>query len=256
MSRKWSENEKIFLIDNYGNIRAADIASSLNRTTSSIVWKAKTLNLKTNYKLHRIYNVNEEYFELPTINNSYWAGFIAADGNLKKNKNLVRIKISKNDIILLNRFRSEVDYNGRIKEIYGKYVELSIDGVRNWKVDLLRNFNITENKTLTLQPPNIDNNDMIISYICGYIDGDGCISNDNNNVIIDLVGTEYVINWIYCKLESILGIKLRGRVRKSGKVYLLRFSNNHALILYKYMKSININVLDRKWDKIKKHYNE
>lgn len=43
--KRWSEEEEVYLIENYGKIDTKEIASKLQRTVASINWRAKSLNL-------------------------------------------------------------------------------------------------------------------------------------------------------------------------------------------------------------------
>jgi hypothetical protein len=63
----------------------------------------------------RSYNLNTAYFSEPTIRNSYWAGFIAADGCLTR-KGALRIALSIKDREHLEKLKSELNFSGPIRD--------------------------------------------------------------------------------------------------------------------------------------------
>jgi hypothetical protein len=81
---RWTENEDNLITMNYAKTPIEHLCNLLpKRTKSAIRTRAKKLgaSLRAGEK-QRIYSVNENYFASPTIDNCYWAGYIAADGCL------------------------------------------------------------------------------------------------------------------------------------------------------------------------------
>ena len=203
---------------------------------------------------------NDNYFSIPNIENSYWAGFIAADGNIStriSSNKILTIGLSIKDKKHLENFKSSIKYSGNIKEkintVKGKkyktcYIYLySANQICN---DLLLNFNITPRKSLTLQPPNLIELEHQLAYIIGYIDGDGCISYCRNKYLrLQLIGTNNFLQWINTIYNNI------GHIRKvkNTNIYELAYNGQNAKSILWNLKNFiiknNILVLKRKWNK-------
>lgn len=220
------------------------------------------------------YTKNNNYWKTPTVENSYWAGFIAADGNLTiqtRGAYVLRIGISESDRVLLDNFKAAIEYTGPIstakKQIYvykegnksnkpvgytihGKpSVHIQIAASQQYYDDLAKWFNITPKKTLTLQPPNITDEEMIKAYIVGLIDGDGHHNprkKDRNRFrrVFKILGTEALLLWMRDQL-TIPQIK----VANDGAIFRLDFSNSTADRVYEYLlpTAIRVKALQRKW---------
>lgn len=149
---------------------------------------------------------NDNYFSIPNERNSYWAGFIAADGNIFKN----RLTISQSDYDKIKQFSNEIDCNAKIslrnsRLSVKKHYCIQIVSNKLTK-DLLDNFNIPEKKSLILEPP-ILNRKLSLCYLAGLIDGDGSIgqySNGNGYKIITvyLASTKKNVSMVfrYCRI--------------------------------------------------------
>ena len=222
------------------------------------------------YRLQRKYNVNDNFFENPDILNSYWAGFIAADGCIieGKKQNQLSIGLSKKDFDHLNLFKNDIDFNGPIKNNYIKKIykneekifESSQLYITSQKIsdDLYKNFNITPRKSLTLLPPNLSDTNLIDAFICGYIDGDGCVYLYKNNVrniqdslSISIVGTYEIVLWIKERFSQILG-KEFGSIQKNHNseknTYVYRIGQSKGVReIFKHFYNLNVPKLKRKW---------
>ncbi|MEW6125631.1 MAG: LAGLIDADG family homing endonuclease [Acidobacteriota bacterium] len=162
-------------------------------------------------KNRAIYNKDSSYFKLPNPENSYWAGFIAADGCLYAKKNQLLLYTAQKHRDHLRRFASAVQYDGPIVEMkknksafqsYSSLAGLQICGVSEWLRDLELNFNVTPKKSHTLQPPTLADNDCILAFVVGYLDGDGCINlfdKDRKQPYVSITftsGSEDILAWI------------------------------------------------------------
>lgn len=250
----WSDEEKSYLKQNYGQIKTTELASILNRTVASIHGKAKQLNIKADlHKLFTKFTVNESYFSIPNINNCYWAGFIAADGCVSK-KNLLEINLGKKDKCILERFIEQVDYKGVVKTNKGK----TFDNVRiaiscpQWISDLNNNWNITKQKTGTLKPPNLTELEHKLSYIIGYIDGDGSVYKlkKEKHICLSICGNKEILEWIsktLFLLEDIDRYK-ETNLYYSCNIHQIRYVAKRARNLLNKLKNIKTPYkLERKW---------
>lgn len=61
---------------------------------------------------------DKDYFSPPTVSNSYWAGLLAADGNIAHTKGQSRISISLSatDRQTLVSLTDEIHYDGQLQE--------------------------------------------------------------------------------------------------------------------------------------------
>ena len=216
------------------------------------------------------YSKNDNYFSSSTVQNSYWAGFIGADGCISKSHNIyssLKIKLKDTDKNHLLNFKEDIDYTGPIidniakkpkKDSY-KYKKqhynqstIQIYSAKQIISDLNSNFNITPQKSLILQPPNLTNKDEILSYIIGYIDGDGHISNGKPR--LSIVGNKEILDWI----NNIFNNSGKVYSEKRSKSYYLQFNIKDSIkILVKLQNIItkyNLKVLDRKWNKIREYF--
>lgn len=200
----------------------------------------------------REFEVNDTFFHIPNKLNSYYAGFIAADGNIRKDtENVLTISLASKDKEALTTFIDYLQSNYNVKDgIFNSrypYSYLSITSIDICQ-DLRYNFNITPQKSFTLVPPNLDDKDLIDSYIVGLIDGDGCIGITGSRFYISLMGTLEIITWVKYRFEEILGKDISNPFHISDKnSYTLRISDKNARILYNYYNNIDVPKLRRKW---------
>jgi hypothetical protein len=197
-------------------------------------------------------------------NSAYWAGFIAADGNLSHyNKSrtpglIINLKGSEGHI--LERFIKDCKFTGKVcyKSVYSKqtckYYDISsvwIYGTHKWMQDLQEIYNITPKKSLTLQPPNIENHEQIKSFITGYIDGDGGIRQNNKGrgVYLQVLGTLPMLNWMLDQF-TLYGLTGKTNIGVAGtsKVYSFVIHGKRTLPVLNSLLSVDVPRLDRKWD--------
>ena len=213
------------------------------------------------------YDVNENFFTTPNVVNSYWAGFIAADGciitNGSNHRLNLRVKLALKDIIILEKLKHDIEYTGVVESYKEKSLGKLWDKVRlsicSHKIceDLIQNFNVTQRKTYTLQPPPNLNNDETLAYIAGYIDGDGSISITKENYpCIQVHGTKAIVTWISQIIKQTLNFAKIGGFNKrpNEKVHSYRFKGTNVIKFAQHIfsiKEIQSRLLERKWDKLR-----
>lgn len=173
----------------------------------------------------RKYNLNEDYFKyIDTNNKAYILGFIFADGSV--NKNYLSIKLSKNDIEILEFIKKELEYDGNIRNyiINGReYVDLTI--CSNRMINDLKKYNIIPNKTYSVDcMPELD--EYQISFIRGFFDGDGSIYVYNKRGF-----NEYTINFSNNRnvLSDLKKFLMKMNI-SSGNIRM-RYNNNISCML-------------------------
>lgn len=247
--KKWQKKEIQYLLENFGKIKAKDIAQTLGRSFNAVHKKAQSLNLIGDQGINRKYSIDEQYFKIPNVENSYWAGFIAADGCVTGG--YLKIMLQLSDVIILERFKTAIKYDGPIY-IDKKRNRCSLEiHKKSITSDLHNIWSITERKSLTLKPPVQNLNDeCFISFIVGIIDGDGSIYFEKNNYLrISLLGTKDILQWIKNRLQ------INSSLQKIGNIYKLKYSGKYAHILISKINHPKQSFLERKWLKVLTEYN-
>ena len=200
------EKEKM-LIDLYQNgVSISELSKEylLHRTTLQLMFKRNNIPLhfkKTKFKC------NKNFFNEYTNDSCYWAGFILADGNIAKNRNMLQICLAKIDGKHLENFLHSINSEELDKiKYYEKYVTLKLC-VDEFKNDLLNNFDIGPQKTFSSFISDKIPKDKIKHFIRGYFDGDGSIIKSKYKSI-NFVGTVKVLNKIAYEIKEI-GIILK-----------------------------------------------
>lgn len=258
----WSQQEIEILKLHYGKIKKEELLKFLpGRSLKGIAWQAQKHRLVANRSItNKHTSVNEDFFRDINPVTCYYAGLIAADGCIAKDRN--SFTLHQKDIEVLGKFKNNISYTGIIsrRQISGKednYCHSINITSRKLVNDLEIFFNIIPKKSLILKPPSNLDYFHSLCFILGYIDGDGYISivktkRQNPYMLIGALGTKETCYWI----KSVLGVG-RVDIRKDSKNIIYRYNCSHSkafqLIgvfreIYQ-LKDIRIN---RKWDK----YNE
>lgn len=197
------------------------------------------------------YQRNQKYFCQPTIQNSYWAGFIAADGyiGIRDGKpSILRVTVKKSDEQHLLALKDDIEYTGPLTS-NGECVEL---GIYSQEIveDLDFGFNITNAKTFTLHSPTNLSPECRLAFIKGFIDGDGCISTQQKGryrTISIGCASERFLKWVRKQLQVITPFTARVRKVTNKQFYTIMISGSHADKIYQELKQLPTRCLDRKW---------
>jgi intein-encoded DNA endonuclease-like protein len=128
----------------------------------------------------RKYELDENYFSVLNRISSYYLGFIAADGHITnyiRKQNHLIINIIESDREILEKIKNQLAYNGKIYNVpkNNGQNQVSIRICSNKLKNDINEYINTNNKTFDLQwCKNISDN-LIIDFIRGYFDGDGCV---------------------------------------------------------------------------------
>lgn len=193
--------ENVILKSKEIGISEKDICINLGINPKNLYYYKKKYDLlentrgkSINSRKKREYYINDNFFEIPNLLNSYWAGFLAADGNISRDYCTLTIGLSAKDRIVLENFIRDTDSNYKIKNYKSNGCDCVGLAITSAKIcqDLKNNFNITDRKSLTLIHPNLTT-DLSDSFIVGYIDGDGTIglynSKKQKSLSLSLLGT-------------------------------------------------------------------
>lgn len=264
----WNDTELDLLKDLWVNEHSMDnlLKAFPNRTYSSLMSMARLLGIKTHGSVDRSRKGNLYYLNDINSDNSYWWGFIMADGCFTK-RNELSIKISKKDnnhlALLANKLITDI-------HIYDDMVHLTIGDsylIPKWK----DKFNMLNAKTYN--PPNLEmfyTEDLFIKFFIGFTDGDGCIwiSNKQQNtpsthfrIEIHTAWTDTLIKWKsllkeFYDIESTIKIVTRPvseyRKKETEYVQLIINYKQDRLKLYEFSKTCEYK-LKRKWNQLKFH---
>lgn len=222
----------------------SNIANQLN-ISSTKVWNILKSN---NVEIRRKHSkIDEMYFDNPnTEKAAYWAGFIAADGYIYNLGKYVRIEINIKDKQHLELLGNDIGKN--VTE-YDKHNSCKLTISSKHIVDTLRQYQITQNKSLTLQFPTNINVDNIHHFIRGYFDGDGCFFKNyqilgNNDFLFGIVNS--------LPFECCYSITKP----KNSNYYLLRVRKKSFEQFFDFMYKDATIYLDRKYQKQLAFYNK
>ena len=217
---------------------------------------------------HRWNTLNETFFDVPTKDNCYWAGFIAADGCIVRPTGL-SLQLAIKDIALLHQLGKTLEWKGQVRE----YERWTSNKRRKMRIAVLavsskalvqalyRNFSITPRKSLTLQPPSIQDPDLVKAFILGYIDGDGSIGiwGKTRSPTLKVLGTRELLDWVSTHFNTFCPAKKLAAPRKKGAGYegnqwVYCVSGKRAIDLVRFLRTGSVQGLDRKWGILENDY--
>lgn len=274
----WTEEKIQYLKDNYGKITRRELSKVLEIPEHIIYKKTKELNIcfksgknptgTKHFSRRKVY-LNDNFFEIPNLLNSYWAGFIAADGNIRKDEKELNIQIGQKDVEHLERFIKDIEFDGKMS-VYTRKNDIKMCNAHfpSSKIvtDLKNNFNIIPRKSLVLNPPQNLTNEQKDAYIIGYIDGDGCIrkfkTKHNEYISIDSRGTLEINQYIRTRIIEILepnkeifgnrfnygAISYEKKDKQESKNHCrFKITGKASIILIEHFSKYNVPFLKRKW---------
>jgi len=251
---KWENTDIDFLKNNYNNFSSSELEQKLNRTWIAI--KLKSISLGVNRDAKFLRNSNLEILLNGSNESLYWIGFILADGHIDTILNRLSIAIALKDYIQLEKLSNYL--NTSIIKYYSNCRVSCQDQTNIPK--LIQLFKIKSRKTY--EPPDFNlynlNNDQWVSLFCGFIDGDGSIKKQTNRNSSRITikchsswknNLEFMENKLYSILLNTTSCKLT-KINNYGYAQLSFTKNLLNNNLKKYGISLNIPLLDRKWNNI------
>lgn len=162
-----------------------------------------------------IYDHNRQFFDSINESSSYWAGFLAADGNINCSRDNRRLACVLKDRDHVEKLKISLNATNPIK-IY-----------KNndcFHLNLELNFNITKQKTFTLCHPELNNECDIRAFIRGYFDGDGSLYLVKDAIQISFVGTLNIIQWILDMIRLYIDPNIKGCIDTTKSIHRVRFT--------------------------------
>lgn len=270
----YTDKELNYIRDNYKNMTYKEITEKLNefneikKTEKQVRTKASVIGLS---KQKHVYN--RRFFQnIDSEVKAYWLGFIFADGWIsfgRKNDSIVNaevgIELHKRDKSHLEKFVNHL--NGNVEVLDHLQVDREIKGVfvkggtyssllRLYSVemarDLVRN-GVVENKTYKDDYPLIEDSELFVHFLRGFMDGDGCISVTSNSRNVHLTNANLkFLEHVQCVLSEKFNIESKTYKEYETK-YRLNFNRLNGEKLLNLLYSNCSVYLDRKILKSKEY---
>lgn len=192
----------------------------------------------------------------------YWAGFLAADGSFSGAEgNRVRLTLSTKDELHLIKFTEYIgsNYQHGVNNTGHPYITTSKQ-CKNTVPLYKDKFDFKKQKTYN--PPKsleVEDDDLFLSFLIGFIDGDGCISKQSGGRKDSSIQIKCHESWrgflgdmlrrVYKLSET--NMKTKMNLTKDKKYCIMNLSNYKVIHMLK-NKTVDLDlpVLKRKWDNI------
>lgn len=242
--------------ENYTNLKLQGLKRAEIANEFSIPeWKLKKHIAANNWGKASPVIGNESAFDDYSEESCYWAGFIAADGNVDS-KNRIRVMLKYDDILHLEKLREYLKSTHSISSNTTTYNRCSFEITSAHIREMLEfNFNIVPNKTDKYKLPSIPKA-YLRHYVRGYFDGDGsiCESLSNINSITATLyatfssGSAEFIKSLYNRLNTELNLGGHLQDFNTRKKWQIKYNTNDAKSLLAWMYENSTVYLERKYN--------
>jgi hypothetical protein len=202
-----TEEQKQKIISLYAEHKTLDKTSEiLNISLETLRQYCIENNIE--YQKRGKYDCNHNFFGEDTEQSFYWAGFLAADGNVEKESNRIKLELAIKDVDHLYKFQRDIQSTAEIKtytrtETRPQFKKSSYDYCKirfnsaQMVKDLLR-FGITSGKSKTYDVPSwIFEHHLSNHFFRGLIDGDGWTYLEKGHSNFGLCGSHLAMKTIY-----------------------------------------------------------
>ena len=184
----------------------------------------------------RRYHFVDGYFNDYTEENSYWMGFISADGHVGVKRGRIEIKIHSKDVDRLIAFRNVVKGDFPIYR-YNTRPHVSVVMFSREMIDDLTEKRIGPKAPALRIPLNIPDT-CVRHFIRGCFDGDGSISlsrapNGSLRPTFQILGSKCLLEWMSKKLVGQAGVESSINVRLMEGCWALCIGSRRSLIKIK-----------------------
>lgn len=243
------------------NLSPENVKYFLNKNNISIRNFSEAATLSN---MNRALKKNDNFFAIETHDMAWVLGFLASDGNIRKDNNTIKIALSRKDREILVRIKELIEIENEVKD-YTTYDGYDCSSLiwtsAQQKVDLAK-YGIIPNKTFILKPPYALKKEFWIDYIRGYFDGDGSINlikNSNGRGYGNLrwqicSATKEILEWIvdfFYEEYNIPKINIQSQ-QKEHILYSIQYSTSSTEKIYEILYNDSKMFLQRKKD----HYEE
>jgi hypothetical protein len=203
----------------------------------------------------------QNYFSEENHNMAWLVGFLAADGSIEKDRNIIKLSLSTVDREILEKIRQEIGLKSEVKDYItqaGYQVSKIQWSSEQHKKDLAK-YGVIPQKTFKLKPPLSLDRKYWIDYIRGFFDGDGSItllSNNYNTLSWQITSaTKEILEWIvdfFYEEYDIPKVNVHSFQRNTSTLYILQYSTNASKEIFKHLYTDNSLFLARKKEKYQK----
>lgn len=267
----WNEEDSNSLKEYYEN-KSKDFLLNIipDKTWGAIVAKGKKLGLKRkDFDSATRRKGEAEKLLNGSFQSYYFIGLLFADGYF--NKTTIRLSQSYKNREVVHNFAKYLGIQSFVKESekVEKIKILNRDTVKNgicyvqFKNKIVLNelakifdIKLKKGETKTYNPPNVSvfnkmTDNEFISFLIGFIDGDGSIPDKKNKTISISANKNWeraILNWRK-RLTPILRKKFTEKsvYIKNNDVYFRVYGDEEFMYFYKFIKDNNLVVMKRKW---------
>jgi intein/homing endonuclease len=251
------------------NTEITKILNIQHRTVANHLKKSINYCALSNMSMiKRTYTLNENFFnEIITEEQSYWLGFLFADGYVYSSKKpnngkfarQLKIVLNHEDIDHLYKFKDSISSNSPIKFYKysnGIYPCITINN-KTIVTDLIK-LGCIQGKTHKLIFPTFLNDNLKRHFIRGYFDGDGCITKSNfiNNKTsnINITGRKEFLFEIQKFFHEQIGLNFtkmsKRHIERNNDIFTIHYGGANIMKKLKVFFYDNSNIyLKRKFDK-------
>lgn len=207
------------------------------------------LTMSTKYLDHSV------FFKY-TNDSCYWAGFLAADGNIDTN-GTISIELNNKDLEAILAFKSFCKAEHCISHNEEKNSSRIRFVSRQIKEDLEYNYSITVNKTHTMPLPILTSKENYAAFFRGFFDGDGCLTEFFSNrptASYRVYLTNGSLDFLKDSLELLNALEVikGGSIsKKSPNCWHIQLGVINATSFLKWIYSVEGFSLSRKYNKYK-----
>jgi hypothetical protein len=254
---KWTKEEDEVLKNLWPTSTKEEITKFFNRSYASLIIRASNLGIKKIYEKHPYIQSDLSVLLKNEPESLYWVGFLLADGSVDKLKRL-KLTLSIKDKDHLLKFKDfckietyhfdkiKIGVQAQDKSIIGKFCE---------KYDFKPNKTCNPSSYIPLKE------DLFLSFLIGFIDGDGCINRQSGGRRDCVIRIKVHNSWL--DYLNILGREF-ARIVKQEPIKAKINSKGYAILTFydsvalKFLKrkaiELNLPILKRKWDRIDLDY--
>jgi hypothetical protein len=230
----------------------SEIGTIFDLTERQVNYRTKSWGLDYSKKKP----LNEYYFSGKEKAVYYWAGFLAADGWIEKERNRVGLALQAQDYKHLEKFKNAVESGHDICPFMNNTAFRIRFNSEQMVKDLESKFNITQAKTFTYKMPEFEEPHLFLEFMRGYIDGDGHLEKSaSKRVALHLCSAnrnflEEYVELCGILINRIIPQKITLQNNKKGSVYTIRFNldDSKDILSLLYANSTEKTRLDRKYD--------
>lgn len=235
----WTELDDANVASLYqSGLTVAATAKAIGRCYKKTSSALARLGLLRKSSVAKLYTLDHSFFASDAPAPAYWAGFIAADGSVRKDD--LRIAIKSDDRVHLERFAHDIGYNGPVRDyirgttvISGRETKrpTSMCRIGVWSPQFvadLRRFGVVRNKSRAMQPWS-GPPELMPHYWRGLLDGDGSwgFTNHGRYAFCNLCGTEAVVSAFAAFVYDKVGYK--SRVWATRNAFITTIQSSHAV---------------------------